>query len=139
MSWSFSSARDTANQRIKKIGNTINAAEYQTSLSNALVSSLVSDNRTDILAFANNQLLKYQSCDDYQELVLLKTIAYLADMRNFCTISHGIHCSCRTTSGQMDSNGDLCPKDLDVQRGMKFKLTKQEEKRIHDIYLFIVL
>ena len=48
----------------KKTWNSIDAAEYQTSSFDDLVSSMVSDSRTDVLTFENEQLLQYQPRDD---------------------------------------------------------------------------
>ena len=67
-------------KRFKKTWNSIDAAEYQTSSSDDLVSSMVSDSRTDVLTFDNEQLLQYQPRHDYRELLQL-TISFLADAR----------------------------------------------------------
>ena len=62
--------------------------------------------------------------DNYRECLLLKTISFLADMRIFLHVSGRHQSSCWATSGQMDGNFNLCPKDLDVQRAQQLKLKK---------------
>jgi hypothetical protein len=120
-------------KRLKKTWNSIDATEYQTSSSDALVSGMISDSRTDILTFANEQLLLHQPRDDYRELLHL-TISFVADVRIPDTTFKapaGLH------RARWMAKAIYALKIWMFRE--QFKLTKQEEKGIGDICVFTVL
>ena len=93
----------------------------------------LSDSRSDIVAFVKGQLLQYQPRDDYRELLQLTT-SFLSNVRipgeKFKALA-GLH------------RARWMAKAIYAMKiwmlGEQFKLTKQEEKSIHDNCLFTVL
>ena len=120
-------------KRLKKIWNSINASEYQTSSSDTFVSSMVCDSRADILSFANEQLVQYQPRDDYRELLQL-TISFLTDAKIPGTTFKapaGLH------RARWMAKAIYALKIWMLRQ--QFRLTKTEEAGLRDICVFTVL